>query len=276
MTQPLQSPSASGPAPSPVSPHVGLFVTCLVDFYRPSVGFAALTLLERAGCRVSVCEDQTCCGQPAWNSGDRATTQVMARRLIAQYEGFDYVVLPSGSCAGMIQDYPQVLEDDPLWLDRARAVAEKTWELTSFLTDVMGFEGIDAAYDGVAAYHDSCTGLRKLKIKEQPRALLSKVAGLEVRDLSEPEECCGFGGTFCVKFGDISSRMVGDKAADIMGTGADTLLAGEVGCLLNMAGRLKRVGSPIKARHVAEVLAGMTGDAPPIGDADRADRDRGE
>ncbi len=255
MTQKIQS-----------SPHVGLFVTCLVDFYRPSVGFAALDLLERAGCRVSVPDEQTCCGQPAWNSGDRATTRRMAERLIAQYEGFDYIVLPSASCAGMVKDYPDVFAGDDAWLARARAVSDKTWELTSFLTDVMAFEGIEAAYEGVAAYHDSCTGLRKFKIREQPRALLSKVAGLEVRNLSEPEECCGFGGTFCVKFGDISSRMVGDKADDIMGTGADTLLAGEVGCLLNMAGRLKRVGSPIKVRHVAEVLAGMTADAPPIGD----------
>lgn len=250
------------------APVVGLFVTCLVDLYRPSVGFAALTLLERAGCTVVVPEGQTCCGQPAWNSGDRATTRALAERLIAAYEGFDHVVLPSASCAGMVRDYPQVFAGDPAWLARAEALAAKTWELTSFLTDVLGWDDVQAAYDGVAAYHDSCTGLRKFGIKDQPRRLLSKVAGLSVRDLAEPEECCGFGGTFCVKFEDISARMVSDKAEDIIATGADTLLAGEVGCLLNMAGRLKRLGSPIRARHVAEVLADATAEAPPIGGAE--------
>jgi len=248
------------------TPHVALFATCLVDVYRPSVGFAALDLLERAGCRVSIPDGQTCCGQPAWNSGDRPGSRRVAKHIITVFEGFDYVVLPSGSCAGMIKDYPAVFDGDPDWQRKAEDLAGRTWELTSFLADVMAFEGIEAAYDGVAAYHDSCTGLRKLGIRTQPRALLSKVAGLEVRDLSEPEECCGFGGTFCVKYGDISNRMVSDKVKDIIGTGADTLLAGEVGCLLNMAGKLTREGSPIKARHVAEVLAGRT-DAAPIGQA---------
>lgn len=252
--------------PSETGPHVGLFVTCLVDFYRPSVGFAAIRLLEAAGCRVSVPETQTCCGQPAWNSGDRRTTRRLAEGVIEAFAGYDYVVLPSGSCAGMIKDYVEVFAGDDTWEPRARALADRTWELTAFLVDVMKWDAVAAHYDGVAAYHDSCTGLRKLGIREQPRRLLAGVSGLEVRDLSEPEECCGFGGTFCVKFGDISARMVTDKANDIVGTGADTLLAGEVGCLLNMAGRLKRMGAPVKARHVAEVLADMTGAAAPIGD----------
>lgn len=252
----------------PTAPHVALFVTCLADLYRPSVGFATLSLLERAGCRVSVPQGQTCCGQPTWNSGDRKGTQKVAKRLIETFAGFDYVVAPSGSCIGMVKDYPAVFDGDATWGPRAKDLADRAWEITSFLADVMQWTAVEASYDGVAAYHDSCTGLRKLKIKEQPRALLAGVKGLEVRDLSEPEECCGFGGTFCVKYGDISTRMVTDKANDVIGTGADTLLAGEVGCLLNMSGRLKRMGSPIKARHVTEVLAGMTADAPPFGEGE--------
>jgi len=247
--------------------HVALFVTCLADLYRPSVGFAALSLLERAGCTVSIPEGQTCCGQPQWNSGDRPGAQRVAKSMIPLFEAVDYVVAPSGSCIGMVKDWPQVFEGDPAWRDRAQAVADKAWELTSFLVDVMKVEAAEGTLRATAAYHDSCTGLRKLGIKAQPRQLLSGIAGLEVRELSEPEECCGFGGTFCVKYGDISTRMVGDKARDIEGTGADLLLAGEVGCLLNMSGRLKRDGSKVQARHVAEVLAGLT-DTPAIGEGE--------
>ncbi len=247
--------------------HVALFVTCLADLYRPSVGFAALTLLERAGCRVTVPEGQTCCGQPQWNGGDRAGARRVAKSMIPLFEDADYVVAPSGSCIGMVKDWPEVFEGDAAWRPRAQAIADKAWELTSFLADVMKLERVDGTFSGVAAYHDSCTGLRKLGIKDQPRKLLSGIAGLEVRDLAEPEECCGFGGTFAVKNGEISTRMVSDKTRDIEATGADLLLAGEVGCLLNMAGRLQRDGSTVKARHVAEVLAGLT-DTPPIGEAE--------
>jgi L-lactate dehydrogenase complex protein LldE len=239
---------------------VALFVTCLADLYRPAVGFAALSLLEAAGCEVIVPKGQTCCGQPQWNSGDRAGSQRIARGMIEVFEAeaVDYIVAPSGSCIGMVHDWPQVFENEPSWKSRAEAVANKAWELTSFLVDQRGWTDIQARLDGIAAYHDSCTGKRKLGISAQPRALLAGVEGLEVRDLNQPEECCGFGGTFCVKYGEISSRMVTDKANDIISTGADTLLAGEVGCLLNMNGRLKRMGSPIRCRHVAEVLAGFT------------------
>lgn len=255
------------PLPAGSRPHVGLFVTCLADVYRPSVGFATLRLLEQAGCRVSVPETQTCCGQPAWNSGDRPTTQAIAKATIAAFEGFDYVVLPSGSCGGMLKDYPAVLDGDAHWQARATALADKTWEITSFLVDVMQFSAITAQLDGIAAYHDSCTGLRRLKIKAQPRALLAQVKGLAVRDLANPEECCGFGGTFCIKYGDISNHMVSDKVEDIVSTGADTVLAGDVGCLLNIAGKLKKRGSPIRVRHVVEVLADM-GDHPAIGETE--------
>ncbi len=247
-------------------PHVGLFVTCLVDAFRPSVGFAAIKLLEDAGCKVSVPEGQTCCGQPAYNSGDRGTAQAMARHVIDLFKGFDYVVLPSGSCAGMVKaHYPALLADDPVYGEAARTLAAKTFELVSFLADMLKVEGVQASYSGKTAYHDSCSGLRELGIKAQPRKLLASVKGLDLAELSGPEECCGFGGTFCVKYPGISERMADDKAEDIKATGADMVLAGDLGCLMNIAGRMKRKGMKVKARHVAEVLAGQTGH-PAIGE----------
>lgn len=249
------------------SPHVGLFVTCLVDLFRPSVGFAAVQLLERAGCSVEVPRGQTCCGQPAYNSGDRRDAQALARQTIEALEGYDFVVAPSGSCAAMIRDhYPALLADDPRWSTRATAVADRTYELVSFLTDVRKLDSLDATFEETVTYHDSCSGLRELGVHAQPRALLSKVAGLTLRELPDADVCCGFGGTFCVKYPDISNVMVSDKAACIEKTGAGTLLAGDMGCLMNMAGKLKRNGATVRARHVAEVLAGMT-DEPAIGEA---------
>ncbi|HQT60606.1 MAG TPA: (Fe-S)-binding protein [Acidiphilium sp.] len=247
-------------------PRVALFVTCLADLYRPSVGFAAIRLLEAAGCTVEVPRAQTCCGQPAYNSGDHETARALAEGLLTALAGYDYVVAPSGSCAGMLRKHmPGLFEADPDLRFKADEIAAKTFELTSFLVDVMGFAGLDVALPQRATYHDSCAGLRELGVKEQPRALLSRVGGLELVEMDTPEVCCGFGGTFCVKHPDISARMVSDKTADIVSTGADLLLAGDLGCLLNMAGRLTREGKPVAVRHVAEVLAGMTGEVPPIG-----------
>lgn len=248
------------------SPRVGLFVTCLVDLFRPSVGFAAVRLLERAGCSVEVPRAQTCCGQPAYNSGDRRDAQALARQTIAALEGYDFVVAPSGSCAAMIRDhYPPLLADDPRWSTRATAVADRTYELISFLTDVRKLDALDATYEETVTYHDSCSGLRELGVHDQPRALLAKVKGLSLRELPDADVCCGFGGTFCVKYPDISNVMVSEKAACIEKTGASTLLAGDMGCLMNMAGKLKRNGTSVRARHIAEVLAGMT-DEPAIGE----------
>jgi L-lactate dehydrogenase complex protein LldE len=181
---------------------------------------------------------------------------------------YDFTVAPSGSCAGMIaHHFPGLFADDPEYRAKAEALAAKTHELVAFLTDVMGVERVAARYDGVVTYHDSCSGLREMGVKAQPRALLATVQGLTLRELKDAEVCCGFGGTFCVKYPDISTRMVADKAREVAATGADTLLAGDMGCLLNMAGRLRREGLPVKVRHVAEVLAGRTGEAPAIGDA---------
>lgn len=250
-------------------PRVGLFVTCLVDMFRPPVGFAAVKLLEDAGCDVDVPPGQTCCGQPAYNSGDRADARDIAIGVIRAFQGFDYVVLPSGSCASMIRvHYPLLFEDDPDMAGRARALADRTYELVSFLTDVMKVGQVAAAwFEGAVTYHDSCSGLRELGIHEQPRNLLASMGGLELRELSAPEECCGFGGTFCVKYPEISDKMVGSKTADIAATGAGTVLGGDLGCLMNIAGKLSREGSAIRARHVAEVLAGMA-DGPAIGEAE--------
>lgn len=248
------------------SPRVGLFVTCLVDLFRPSVGFAAVKLLEAAGCVVEVPRAQTCCGQPAYNSGDRADTRAVAAGVIAAFSGYDYVVAPSGSCAAMIREhYPALFAGNPVLEEKAVALATRTYELVSFLTDVRGMKKVDAAFAGRVTYHDGCSGLRELGIRDQPRALLGTVEGLDLTELTESEACCGFGGTFCVKYPEISNTMVSDKAERIEQSGADTLLAGDMGCLLNMAGKLSRRGAKVRVRHVAEVLAGMT-DEPAIGE----------
>jgi len=246
---------------------VGLFVTCLVDLFRPSVGFAAVKLLEDAGCRVEV-PVQSCCGQPAYNSGDRADTKAIALQVMRSFVGCDYVVAPSGSCAGMMRiHYPELFADEPGFLPDVQRFSERVYELVSFLSDVLGVERVIARYDGTAAYHDACSGLRELGVREQPRKLLRGVAGLALKELPGADVCCGFGGTFCVKYPDISERMVSDKIADVMATGADTLLAGDLGCLLNMAGRASRAGRKLRVRHVAEVLADMAQTTPPIGAA---------
>ena len=248
---------------------VGLFVTCLVDLFRPTVGFAAAALLERAGCEVVVPAAQVCCGQPAYNSGSRADTKAIARDVIAAFEPFDATVAPSGSCAGMIKcHYTALFEGDSEWEPRAQALAERTFELVSFLVDECGVDAVEARHQGKVAYHDSCSSLREMGVRAQPRQLLGSVDGLELAELSAPDVCCGFGGTFCVKYPDISGRMVADKAKDIATTGAETVLAGDMGCLLTIAGRLSREGSGVKARHVAEVLAGMD-DRPAIGEPAR-------
>jgi L-lactate dehydrogenase complex protein LldE len=237
---------------------VGFFVTCLVDLMRPSIGFAALRLLERAGVDVVVPPTQTCCGQPAYNSGDRGDARRLAAKLIEEFEACDYVVGPSGSCTGMLRThYVELFSDDPAMARRAAAIAAKTYELTQFLVDVLKVESVPGAFNGTITYHDSCAGLREMGVKRQPRALLAKVPGLEIKEMAEPETCCGFGGTFALKFGDISSRMADHKCADIDAIGADALVLGDLGCMLNIEGRLRRRGNDrTKVLHVAEVLAG--------------------
>lgn len=246
-------------------PRVGLFVTCLVDVMRPSVGFAAVKLLEQAGCIVEV-PVQTCCGQPGYNSGDRQTAAAIARQVMRAFAGFDYVVAPSGSCAGMIRaHYPALFADEPVLAAQARSLASKTYELTSFLVDVLGVRTVDASFQGTATYHDSCSGLRELGIADQPRRLLRSVEGLTLVEMADPDVCCGFGGTFAVKYGEISDAIVAKKCDRVEASQASLLLAGDLGCLMNMAGKLKREGRAVQVRHVAEVLAGDL-DTPAIGE----------
>jgi len=245
---------------------VGLFVTCLVDLIRPSIGFAAAKLLEDAGCTVEV-PRQTCCGQPAFNAGDRKTARAIAEQVIDAFAPYDYVVAPSGSCAGMLKaHYPELFHGDPNWLPRADAFAAKTYELVSFLVDVLGVTRVDAGLEATATYHDSCSGLRELGVRVQPRRLLGTVRGLTLKEMRDADVCCGFGGTFCVKYPDISNAIVEKKAANAAATGAGLLLAGDLGCLMNMAGKLQRGGRRVAVRHVAEVLAGMA-DGPAIGES---------
>jgi L-lactate dehydrogenase complex protein LldE len=237
---------------------VGLFVTCLVDLMRPRIGFAALELLEAAGCEVIVPAAQTCCGQPGYNSGDRVSALALARKVVAEFADCEYVVAPSGSCAGMIRThYPDLFRDDPQALETALALCSRTYELTDFLVNVAKLDRAAPAMHARITYHDACAGLRELSVKTQPRALLGAVPGLTLSEMSQPEQCCGFGGTFAVKFGDISSRIADRKCADIEATGADAVVLGDLGCMLNIEGRLRRRGNmTTQVLHVAEVLAG--------------------
>jgi len=248
------------------SHRVGLFVTCLVDLFRPNVGFAAIKLLEKAGCQVEVPTAQTCCGQPAYNNGDLANSRAIAKQVIETFAEFDYIVAPSGSCARMLkQHYPQLFPSELRWQTKAQAFANRCYELVSFLTDVCGMTEVEAQFEQTVTYHDACSGLRELGIEAQPRQLLNSVQGLKLTEMKETNVCCGFGGTFCVKYPDISARMVSDKVDNIQATKAEVLLSPDMGCLLNIAGRLKRLKSPVKVYHIAEVLAEMA-TVPAIGE----------
>jgi L-lactate dehydrogenase complex protein LldE len=237
---------------------VGLFVTCLVNLMRPSIGFAAIKLLESGGAEVVVPEAQTCCGQPGYNSGDRIGAIALATKLVAEFEGCDYLVAPSGSCAGMIKThYADLFRDDPAMLQRSTALGARTWELTDFLVTVLKLESVPGKFVGTVTYHDSCAGLREMGVKQQPRALLAKVRGLTLREMTECETCCGFGGTFSIKYGEISSRLADNKCEFVAQSKADAVVLGDLGCMLNIEGRLRRRGDmATKVLHVAELLAG--------------------
>ena len=237
---------------------VGLFVTCLVDLMRPSIGFAALRLLQAAGCEVIVPATQTCCGQPGYNSGDQKAAKALALKVIREFDGCDYVVVPSGSCAGMIRvHYPALFKDDPEIIERVNHLSSRTHELADFLVNVAKLKTIPGRFSGSLTYHDSCSGLRELGVQAQPRALLSKMPGVRITEMREATTCCGFGGTFSVKFGEISTRMADKKCKHIAQTGASAIVAGDLGCLLNIEGRLRRRGDlHTRVLHIAEVLAG--------------------
>lgn len=236
---------------------VALYVTCLVDLMRPSIAFAALRLLEAAGCEVAVPEGQTCCGQPAWSAGNRKKAIDLAKKAIVELEGYDYVVIPSGACADQMRNvYPRLLAEDAHWGPRASALAARIHELTCFLVDVVDLPVLPTAFAGSVTYHDSCKGLRGLGIKRQPRQLLAKVSGAILKEMADCEECCGFGGAFSVQFGEVSTQIVDRKCASVELAGADAVAGGDLGCLLNIEGRLRRRGdAKTRVLHIAEVLA---------------------
>ncbi len=236
---------------------VGLFVTCLVDLVRPNIGFAALKLLADAGCEVVVPATQTCCGQPGYNSGAREVAKVLARKVLAEFRDCDYIVAPSGSCSGQMKVHAveDLFKGEPDEAD-FRALGAKWYELSDFLTTVLKVT-LPLQTPSNVTYHDSCAGLRELDIKSQPRMLLSQV-GATITEMADCEKCCGFGGTFSIKLGDISTRMAENKCANIRASGSHAVVGGDLGCLLNIEGRLRRTGdTDTKVYHFAEILAGM-------------------
>lgn len=239
-----------------MSGDVALFVTCLVENMRPKIGFDTIALLEDAGYTVHVLGNQVCCGQPNYNGGDRENAIATARHVIDTFLPFQYTVIPSGSCGGMLKHhYPKLLEQDLEYHDKSLAFQNKVFELSQFLTHVGYKPPINPDQSSRrAVYHDACAGLRELGIKTQPRQLLDQTR-VEIQELQEPESCCGFGGTFCVKYPDVSNAMLGRKLEDATATGADLLVTGDLGCLLNMEGGLSRAGNSLAVRHFAEVLA---------------------
>jgi L-lactate dehydrogenase complex protein LldE len=242
---------------------VALFITCLVDLMRPEIAESSVTLLESAGCTVEVPMTQTCCGQPGFNSGDTASARELARKFLAEFEGFEYVVVPSGSCGGMIRHhYPTLFADDPDLRRRIDDLSARTWELTAFLHDVLKLKQLPGRFDGAVTYHDSCSGLRELGVQAQPRALLALNPSIRLTEMKDARACCGFGGTFSVKYGDISSAIVDEKIDRIRASGAPCVVLGDLGCMLNIEGRLRRTGdTTTRVLHVAQVLAGDVGGA---------------
>ncbi|MFB9762454.1 (Fe-S)-binding protein [Ectobacillus funiculus] len=233
---------------------VTLFVTCLIDTFQPNVGKATVELLERLGCEIEFPESQVCCGQPAYNSGYVSEAKEVAKNMIRTFENAEYIVTPSGSCATMFQEYPHIFHGDAKWEGRAKRLAEKTYELTQFIVEVLQVTDVGARLDGKATYHTSCHMTRLLGVKEAPFTLLSNVKGLQVENLPNAQNCCGFGGTFSVKMMQISEQMVDEKVQSVEQTGADYLIGADCGCLMNIGGRIERLGKEVKVLHIAEVL----------------------
>ena len=234
---------------------VSLFVTCMVDQLFPKVGMAMAKVIERLGYQVDFPEDQTCCGQPAFNSGYRGEARTVARHFIRTFEASECVVVPSGSCTAMItHHFADLFQKDPEMLERVHSLEKRVFEFSTFLTQVAGVEDVGAHFEDVVTFHDGCHGLRELGIQDAPRRLLAHVRGLELREMKPAEECCGFGGTFAVKFAELSGAMTNTKIQAILGTGARTVVSLDPSCLMQIQGALSRAGSPIRTMHLAEVL----------------------
>jgi len=235
---------------------VSLFVTCVVDQLFPKVGMAMAEVLERVGCEVDFPEAQTCCGQPAFNSGFRQEAREVARHFLSVFAESEYIIVPSGSCACMISHhFEELFPKEPKTLEIIHALAPKVWEFSHFLTGAAGVEDVGARLEEVVTYHDSCHALRELKIKEGPRRLLRNVRGLELREMDIAEECCGFGGTFSVKFDEVSGGMARTKIESVVRTGASAVVSIDSSCLMQLRGALSRAELPIRTMHLAEVLA---------------------
>jgi len=235
---------------------VSLFVTCMVDQLFPKVGMAMARVIERLGYQVDFPENQTCCGQPAFNSGYRGEARIVARYFLDTFESSESIVVPSGSCTAMIvHHFAELFHKDPETLARVHALEKRVWEFSPFLTEVAGVEDVGAHLEDVVTFHDGCHGLRELGVRDAPRRLLANVRGLELREMKPAEECCGFGGTFAVKFAELSGAMAGTKIEAILGTGARTVVSLDPSCLMQIQGALSRAGSDIRTMHLAEVLA---------------------
>jgi L-lactate dehydrogenase complex protein LldE len=234
---------------------VSLFITCLADQLYPEVGQSVVRLLHRFGCEVDFPEVQTCCGQPAFNSGYQQEAREVARGMIRAFEHSDYVVSPSGSCTGMVHHYyPQLFADEPAWLEKAERLVNKTYEFSQFMVNVLGVTDLGAILNEKVTYHPSCHAMRLLGVKEEPMQLLSRVEGLDIIDLPKKEDCCGFGGTFAVKMADMSEAMVCEKANHVCSTGARVLVGTDMGCLMNIGGRLNKDNQPVRVLHLAQLL----------------------
>lgn len=233
---------------------VTLFATCLVDMFQGNVGKATVELLERLGCEIDFPMNQVCCGQPSYNSGYVEKSKATLKNMISAFEQAEVVVTPSGSCAYMLKEYPHIFKGDPIWEKKAQQLADKTYELTDFIVNVLKIENVGARLEGKATYHTSCHMTRLLGVKAAPMTLLQHVEGLEYVELPGKERCCGFGGTFSVKMGDISGQMVSEKVCDVEQTEANILIGADAGCLMNIGGRIDRIGKPIRVMHIAEVL----------------------
>lgn len=234
--------------------NVSLFATCLVDMFQSNVGKSTVELLERLGCNVEFPKGQTCCGQPSYNSGYVKASKETMKNTISVLEHAEYIVCPSGSCAYMIKEYMHIFEQDPKWNERAKIVADKTYELTDFIVNVLGITDVGASLNGTVTYHPSCHMTRLLKVQDAPITLLKNVKGLEYIELPLKENCCGFGGTFSVKMGKISEQMVDEKVASVQQTTAHYLVGADSGCLMNIGGRMERQNIPVKTLHIAEIL----------------------
>jgi L-lactate dehydrogenase complex protein LldE len=233
---------------------VTLFATCIVDMFQSNVGKATVELLERLGCEIDFPESQVCCGQPSYNSGYVKETKEAMKRMIDTFIDAEYIVSPSGSCITMFHEYQHIFKGDPVWEPKAKRLAEKSFELTQFIVDVLKIEDVGARFEGSVTYHTSCHMTRLLGVKKAPMILLSNVKGLKFTELPGKEQCCGFGGTFAVKMAQISEQMVDEKVRHVVETGAEYLIGADAACLMNIGGRIDRVGKPVKVMHIAEVL----------------------